>query len=316
MKKYLSIFTCAAQILLTTAVPLFAMDVYQDHALTDSNVSQASLLQSQLLSASSPITSLSSHSISSSSSSSSGNVYYSQTQTAHTSSLLDKMITISELQEYTSSYLPFSKDAQLMLSTLKPVIQANDLCDLVHRYVARAEDAVGKLKDGQFCVQKAIIAPESEVCVIGDIHGSAQSLVKILRDLIKNKYLDENLKIIKSDFYLVCLGDYVDRGSYGAEVLYLLLQFKLANWDKVFLLRGNHEAIDLNVAVGCYFNFFHELRKKYDSDAQNILYRIGEFYDYLPQALYLKAGDNWMQYSHGGLDSLRSDLDNNRAYAQ
>ena len=41
--------------------------------------------------------------------------------------------------------------------------------------------------------------------------------------------------------YMVFLGDYVDRGFYGTEVLYTIMMLKIANPEKVILLRGNHE---------------------------------------------------------------------------
>ena len=46
------------------------------------------------------------------------------------------------------------------------------------------------------------------------------------------------------------LGDYVDRGTYGLELLAYLFAQKIMLPEKVFLLRGNHEVKVVNVAVG------------------------------------------------------------------
>ncbi|MFH1831410.1 MAG: metallophosphoesterase family protein [bacterium] len=89
-------------------------------------------------------------------------------------------------------------------------------------------------------MQKCEFTEKREFCVIGDLHGSVHALLRILLNLgVEEKLYD--FKIIKDNFYIVFLGDYVDRGNYGAEVLYTLCLLKMANWDRVFLLRGNHE---------------------------------------------------------------------------
>lgn len=76
--------------------------------------------------------------------------------------------------------------------------------------------------------------PKGNSLVVGDLHGNsyaAQIYVNIATDALKKGHAQS----------VVFLGDYVDRGFLGVEVIMELLSFKLKFPDKVFLLRGNHE---------------------------------------------------------------------------
>lgn len=77
-----------------------------------------------------------------------------------------------------------------------------------------------------------IVTPSNgRVRVFGDTHGDLHSLVEAL--YIAGWPAPDNL---------VCFaGDCVDRGSWGVEVLVVILTLKLWRPDCVFLLRGNHE---------------------------------------------------------------------------
>lgn len=144
--------------------------------------------------------------------------------------------------------------------------------------------------------QKQNVPSGGEIVFVGDIHGSAHSLIKIIKN-----HVDDNFKIIKNNLYIVFTGDYVDRGMYGVEVWYTLLRLKLANWDKIFILRGNHE--NLNQNSDTPIGFFAELVAKYGVDnASGYLKKFDELYKRLVLVLYLKSGDSWIQCCHGAID--------------
>jgi serine/threonine-protein phosphatase 2B catalytic subunit len=87
--------------------------------------------------------------------------------------------------------------------------------------------------------------------IVGDIHGQYYDLLKILElggDPEKNRYL--------------FLGDYVDRGAFSIEALILLYSLKVCYPKNVFLLRGNHECLQLTT----HFNFREECLAKFDQE--------------------------------------------------
>ncbi len=143
--------------------------------------------------------------------------------------------------------------------------------------------------------QKAVIPAGSKVIYHGDFHGDIRSFISSLVWLNDNDYMD-GFKFKDANTYFVFLGDYVDRGSYGVEVLYTLMRLKLANPNQVFMTRGNHEDFEMTARYG----FLREGQMKYGKAFDPLpLWRV---YDFLPVVLYLGVGENYMQCNHGGME--------------
>jgi len=167
-------------------------------------------------------------------------------------------------------------------------------------------------------VQKEVVPVGSDICIIGDIHGSIHSMQKILEKLKKMNFLNDDFVILQENFYFVFLGDYVDRGLFGVECWNTLLNLKLKNWDKVHILRGNHEDLQQNsIEFACFhldglggvrqkLCFEQELYSKYENHEfiNGLFRRFGELYNNLPVALFLGSGCegniSWVQFCHGG----------------
>jgi len=87
------------------------------------------------------------------------------------------------------------------------------------------------------------------IYVIGDLHGNLQSLKKIL------EIINEN-----NPRYILFLGDLVDRGENQLECLILVLILKIIYPTKYFILKGNHETIEMNQAYGFYSDFLKKFK--------------------------------------------------------
>jgi len=124
---------------------------------------------------------------------------------------------------------------------------------------------------------------EAPLTICGDIHGQFFDLCNLL-DAIGDP---------KDSQYLF-LGDYVDRGDFSTEVLFLLLSIMLSFPKSFFMLRGNHES---RLLTG-NFNFKRECFVKYDEEIYDAFM---DLFDFLPIAarVHTKAGVYFA--CHGGI---------------
>ncbi len=143
--------------------------------------------------------------------------------------------------------------------------------------------------------QKVVVPEGSEVLFHADFHGDIHSLITDLSWLNEHGYLS-GFTVSRPQFYMVFLGDYTDRGSFGVEVLYTLFRLKSENPEHVFLARGNHEEVSLQSRYG----FLAEGRGKYGSEFA--VTKVMRAYDFLPVVIYLGSTGNFIQCNHGGME--------------
>lgn len=89
-------------------------------------------------------------------------------------------------------------------------------------------------------IKKLIPTKKDKFIVLGDLHGSFATFMRILLRFRKLNYMDEKC-ILKEDYHIIFLGDIIDRGTYGYEVMLLIFLLKITNPNNVHINNGNHE---------------------------------------------------------------------------
>jgi hypothetical protein len=165
---------------------------------------------------------------------------------------------------------------------------------------------VNNVKD--YTLIKKIDKHNKKFIIIGDMHGSFASFTRILIRLRGMNILDKDGKFI-NNYNIIFLGDIVDRGIYGYEVLIIIFILKLLNPNNVHINRGNHEESEINERYG----FKNQLNIQFGKD-NHIYSRINKCLEYLHSGLLLYDfngnTDNrkYIYLSHGGLPISKNEL--------
>lgn len=90
-----------------------------------------------------------------------------------------------------------------------------------------------------------VLQLSAPVKIFGDLHGQFGDLMRLFAEYGSPSTAGDMPYI---DYLF--LGDYVDRGAHSLETICLLLALKIEHPKNVHLLRGNHEAADINSLFG------------------------------------------------------------------
>ncbi|KAM5221404.1 serine/threonine-protein phosphatase with EF-hands 1 [Ctenodactylus gundi] len=134
-------------------------------------------------------------------------------------------------------------------------------------------------------------SPFKDIVICGDLHGQLDDLLLIF---YKNGLPSENKSYVFN-------GDFVDRGQNSVEILMILLVGLIVYPDGVFLNRGNHEDVVMNIRYG----FIQELSCKYKPYGTKIAEALEELFAWLPLGTII---DEEILVVHGGI-SESTDLD-------
>ncbi|CAM9698423.1 unnamed protein product [Ectocarpus sp. 6 AP-2014] len=159
----------------------------------------------------------------------------------------------------------------------------------------------GELRDPSFAQKTRKIQPDEKFIFVGDIHSSFHSFVEVINDLVCRNILSNDL-VLHDKYWLVFLGDILDRGPYGLDILNIIFQIKNKNFERVIVINGNHEDKSTYSVYGTGKEIITQLgnktlaQKKNQQTVHAVLRR-------LPPVLFIDTEkEGVIQCCHAGID--------------
>lgn len=150
-----------------------------------------------------------------------------------------------------------------------------DLCDSAERI---------------FSSEPSVLQIRAPVKIFGDLHGQFGDLMRLFDEYGSPSTAGD---IAYIDYLF--LGDYVDRGQHSLETITLLLALKVEYPHNVHLIRGNHEAADINALFGFRIECIERMGER---DGIWAWHRINRLFNWLPLAALIEKKIICM---HGGI---------------
>ena len=161
----------------------------------------------------------------------------------------------------------------------------------------------------QVCIilkaEQRVLQLQSPCYVLGDIHGNLDDL----------RFFGTKLWPLGMDLSgstSLFMGDYVDRGFRGLEVVAYLFARKVRNPNKLFMLRGNHETVEINTWTEQYKSrsFLQQCWKLFGrNDGTRLCFAINYAFQHLPFAAVI---DDSIFCVHGGIPPSEKELPGTR----
>ncbi|MFA5306889.1 MAG: hypothetical protein WC365_05555 [Candidatus Babeliales bacterium] len=131
-------------------------------------------------------------------------------------------------------------------------------------------------------IQKIEVKESSKLVVFGPVQGAYHGLIRYFEKLKELGIVDENLVIKRPDYYLIFLGNVVNRSPYTLEIFSILLELLKKNPENVVYLKGSQEYQE-NWKM---HTLGRELTYKAKGLSSSLVPLVDEFFNTLPITLY------------------------------
>lgn len=165
--------------------------------------------------------------------------------------------------------------------------------------------------------QELIVPVGAQLIIWGDMHGAYHSFVRCLEKLKEDGFIDDNLKLLVDNTYLVFLGDLISRSPYSLELLTAVMLIMERNLDRVIYLRGNHETEGYweNYSMRRRLRFFGQDLAVPEDKEIPLSKSINDFFVTLPKKLKVRNNqvNDFVYFSHQEPDPERIKAPNVKA---
>jgi hypothetical protein len=162
---------------------------------------------------------------------------------------LENIDKISEINE---------KDIDIKSITLYELLYGNDSHSGLTTLIS--------IQNNTALIYNIDIKKKNKIILFGDFHGSFHTFFRILCRLHRYGVIDLETLIINDDYKIIFLGDLIDRGNYGIDILNIIFKLITINNSepsnpKILLNRGNHEEYSIYNVYG----FIEEIETKFNN---------------------------------------------------
>ncbi|KAJ8563436.1 hypothetical protein K7X08_031888 [Anisodus acutangulus] len=191
--------------------------------------------------------------------------------------LLDRQMSINSVPKKVISHLlkPRGWKPPVRRQFFLDCNEIADLCDSAERI---------------FASEPSVIQLRAPIKIFGDLHGQFGDLMRLF-----DEYGSPSTAGDISYIDYLFLGDYVDRGQHSLETMTLLLALKVEYPLNVHLIRGNHEAADINALFGFRIECIERMGER---DGIWAWHRFNRLFNWLPLAALIEKKIICM---HGGI---------------